>query len=74
LSTFSALKLAPKADHIYALAAANALRGDREQALNYLKQSIHCRPENRFMASRDIDFENLLEDADFKQLVTPPEK
>jgi tetratricopeptide (TPR) repeat protein len=70
-----ALKLAPKADHIlYALAAANALRGDREQALNYLKQSIHCRPENRFMASRDIDFENLLEDADFKQLVTPPEK
>jgi tetratricopeptide (TPR) repeat protein len=70
-----ALKLAPKADHVlYALAAANALRGDREQALNYLKQSIHCRPENRFLASRDTDFEILLEDADFKQLVTLPEK
>jgi tetratricopeptide (TPR) repeat protein len=70
-----ALKLAPKADHVlYALAAANALRGDRDQALNYLKQSIHCRPENRFLASRDTDFEILLEDADFKQLVAPPEK
>src|SRR5262245_43551219 len=71
----NALKLAPKADHVlYALAAANALRGDRDQALNYLKQSIHCRPENRFLASRDTDFEILLEDADFKQLVAPPEK
>ena len=70
-----ALKLAPKADHVlYALAAANALQGDREQALSYLKQSIHYRPENRFMASRDTDFAILLEDADFKQLVTPPEK
>jgi tetratricopeptide (TPR) repeat protein len=70
-----ALKLAPKADHIlYALAAASAVRGDREQALNYLKQSIQYRPENRFMASRDTDFGILHEDAEFKQLVTPPEK
>jgi hypothetical protein len=56
------------------LAAANALQGDRAQALDYLKQSIHHRPENRFMAVRDSDFETLQEDADFKQLVTPPEK
>jgi tetratricopeptide (TPR) repeat protein len=70
-----ALKLAPKADHIlYALAAANALQGERQQALDYLKQSIQYRPENRFMASRDTDFEILLEDADFKQLVTSQEK
>jgi len=70
-----ALKLAPKADHIlYALAAANALRADREQALNYLKQSIHYRPENRFLATRDADFEVLLEDADFRQLLTLPQK
>jgi tetratricopeptide (TPR) repeat protein len=70
-----ALKLTPKADHIlYALAVSNALRGDRDQALNYLRQSIDHRPENRFMAARDADFESLQEDADFKQLVTPPEK
>jgi tetratricopeptide (TPR) repeat protein len=70
-----ALKLAPKADHIlYALAAANALQGERQQALDYLRQSIQYRPENRFMASRDTDFDILLEDADFKQLVTSPEK
>jgi tetratricopeptide (TPR) repeat protein len=70
-----ALKLMPKADHIlYALATANALQGSRDQALQYLKQSIHHRPENRFLAARDTDFESLQEDADFKQLVAPAEK
>jgi len=70
-----ALKLAPKADHVlYALAAASALKGDREQAISYLKQSIQQRAENRFLAVRDADFETLHEDADFKQLVTPSEK
>lgn len=70
-----ALKLTPKADHVlYALAAATALQGNRDQALQFLKQSIHHRPENRFLALRDSDFETLQEDADFKQLVTPPEK
>ena len=63
-----ALKLGPKADHVlYALAAASALQGNRDQALDYLRQSIQFRPENRFMASRDTDFENLSDDADFKQ-------
>ena len=70
-----ALRLAPKADHIlYALATANALQGNRDQALSYLKQSIHSRLENRFQAARDTDFETLQGDADFKQLITPSEK
>jgi tetratricopeptide (TPR) repeat protein len=70
-----ALKLAPKADHVlYALAAASALQGNRNDALEFLKQSIQNRPENRFLAARDSDFETLLEDTDFKQLMTPPEK
>jgi len=70
-----ALKLTPKADHVlYALAAANSIQGNRDQALNHLKQAIHLRPENRFLAARDADFEFLKEDPDFKQLVTPPEK
>lgn len=70
-----ALKLTPKADHVlYALAAVSAVQGNRDQALQYLKQSINQRSENRFLALRDSDFEALQEDADFKQLVTPPEK
>jgi len=70
-----ALKLAPKADHVlYALAAASAIQGHRDNALQYLKQAIHFRPENRFLAARDSDFESLKEDPDFKQLVTPAEK
>jgi tetratricopeptide (TPR) repeat protein len=70
-----ALKLNPKGDHVlYALAAASALQGDRDQSLNYLKQAIQLRPENRFLAVRDADFELLQEDPDFRQLVTPAEK
>ncbi|MBI2150107.1 MAG: tetratricopeptide repeat protein [Acidobacteria bacterium] len=68
-----ALKLTPKADHVlYALAAANALQGNRDQALQHMKLAIQHRPENRFLAARDSDFESLNEDPDFKQLVTPP--
>jgi len=71
----SALKLAPKADHIlYAMAAANALQGNRDQALNYLKQSIHHRAENRFQALQDNDFAVLAEEQAFKDLVAPPDK
>lgn len=71
----SALKLAPKADHIlYAIAAANALQGNRDQALHYLKQSIHHRAENRFQAVQDNDFAVLAEEQAFKDLVTPPDK
>ena len=71
----SALKLAPKADHIlYAMAAANALKGNRDQALTYLKQSIQYRVENRFQAVQDTDFAVLAEDQAFKELVAPPDK
>ena len=71
----SALKLSPKADHVlYAMAAANALQGNRDQALSYLKQSIHHRAENRFQASQDNDFAVLAEEQAFKDLVSPPDK
>lgn len=70
-----ALKLTPKADHVlYALATASALQGNREQAIQHLKQSIHYRSENRFLAARDADFESLYEDEEFKHLVTPSDK
>jgi tetratricopeptide (TPR) repeat protein len=70
-----ALKLTPKADHVlYALATANALQGNRDQALQHLKQAIQYRAENRFLAARDDDFEALQDDPDFKQLVASAEK
>ena len=70
-----ALKLTPKGDHVlYAMAVVNALKGNRDDALSYLKQAVQYRPENRFLAARDNDFETLIEDPEFKQLVTPPEK
>jgi tetratricopeptide (TPR) repeat protein len=70
-----ALKLAPKADHVlYALATANALQGTRDEAIQYLRQAIQHRPENRFLAARDSDFESLHEDAEFKELVVTAEK
>lgn len=70
-----ALKLTPKADHVlYALAAANAVQGNSSEALSYLKQAVSYRPENRFLAARDSDFESLRDSSEFKQLVTTPEK
>jgi tetratricopeptide (TPR) repeat protein len=70
-----ALKLTPKADHVlYALAAANAIQGNADHAISYLKQAVQFRPQNRFLAARDNDFETLQENPDFKHLVTSSEK
>ena len=69
-----AMKLAPKADHVhYALAAASALEGERDAALESLRKAIQYRDENRFQAVNDSDFESLSEDAEFIQLVTSDE-
>jgi tetratricopeptide (TPR) repeat protein len=68
----SALKLSPKSDHVlYAMAAANALKGNKDQALTFLKQSIQHRGENRFQAAQDPDFAALAEEPAFKELVAP---
>jgi tetratricopeptide (TPR) repeat protein len=71
----SALKLSPKAEHIlYAMAAAHAIQGNRDQALSFLKHSMQYRPENRFLAARDTDFEALRPDSEFQQLLISSEK
>jgi tetratricopeptide (TPR) repeat protein len=70
-----ALKLEPKGGHIlYAIAAANALKGNKEQAISFLKQSIHHGPENRFHAAQDNDFATLIEEPGFRELLTPSGK
>jgi tetratricopeptide (TPR) repeat protein len=71
----AALKLSPKADHVlYALAAANALKGNKDGAISFLKQAIGSRPENRFQAGLDPDFASLSEDQAFKDLMASPDK
>lgn len=65
-----ARKLQPKREEIrYALAAAHALRGDREAALEHLEAAITLRPQNRFQARHDADFQPLAADPRFLNLV-----
>lgn len=63
-------KLEPHQEHTqYALAAGHALQGNVEAALEHLKAAIALRPENRFHARRDEDFQFLAADPRFKRLV-----
>jgi tetratricopeptide (TPR) repeat protein len=65
-----ALKSAPERDEIhYALAAAYALRGDADAALDRLKAAVTLRAQNRYLARGDKDFEALRADARFQALV-----
>ncbi len=67
-----ALKLTPRADHVYyALAAVQSLRGDIESALENLKTAIDLEPRNRYLARNDRDFTALTEDPRFADLVYP---
>ncbi len=66
-----AQRLDGKQDHIrYALAAAHALRGNPEEALEHLKAAIELRPENRIHARHDDDFRGLAQDPRFRNLVS----
>jgi len=57
----TALRLAPKADHIhYAMAATQALRGNPEGAYQRLKTAIELEPGNRQRARADADFLGIL--------------
>ena len=67
-----ALKLTPRADHVYyALAAVQSLRGDIEGALDNLKTAIDLEPRNRYLARNDRDFTALTEDPRFADLAYP---
>ena len=67
-----ALKSNPKCDYvIYALAITQCRTGNFERALASLQQAIGLKPENRFLAQRDTDFEVLKQDSRFVSLVFP---
>jgi tetratricopeptide (TPR) repeat protein len=63
-------KLAPRQEHIrYALAAACALQGNADAALDHLAAAIELRPANRSQAAQDEDFRSLAGDARFQNLI-----
>ena len=67
-----ARKQAPKAEHVfYALAALDSMTGEAEGALANLKRAIELRPDNRYHARNDEDFQFLLEDPRFTELLYP---
>ena len=66
-----ALKMNPKDDRfLYATAATQALKGEREQALNLLKEAIETNPENRVHAQSDPDFDLLSDDDAFIDMIS----
>ena len=74
LTTLSqAMKLTPKRkDHIhYAMAAAEIGMGNTDQGLKYLKKAIEMNEENRFFARNDPDFEPVIKNAAFQELLHP---
>ena len=64
-----ALKVEPRADHVYySLAAAHARLSDTPKAVDALRRAIGIRPAHRSHARRDLDFVGLRENEDFQQL------
>jgi tetratricopeptide (TPR) repeat protein len=67
-----AMKLTPRAGHLYyALAAVLSLRRDVESSLQSLRQAIDLDPRTRLLARSDHDFHALYEDPRFADLVYP---
>ena len=64
-----ALKVEPRADHVfYSLAAAYARLNNVTKALEALRHAIGIRPAHRSHARRDLDFAGLRSDESFQQL------
>lgn len=59
-----------RGDFRYALAVANALQGNVEPALEYLKSAIELDARNAILARRDEDFQSLASDPRFQRLVS----
>jgi tetratricopeptide (TPR) repeat protein len=65
-------KQVPKADYVaYGLAALDCLTGHIEDALRHLDAAIRLNPALRFQARNDSDFQHLVEDPRFTELLYP---
>jgi len=66
------LKQTPKADYVvYGLAALDCLTGHVEDSLRRLDEALRLKPQLRFQARNDSDFQNLAEDPRFTELLYP---
>ena len=62
----------PKADYVwYGLAALAALSGQAEESIRTLDTAIRLNAANRIHARNDSDFQNLLDDPRFTELLYP---
>lgn len=65
-------KQVPKADYVaYGTAALDCLTGHIEDALRHLDEAIRMNPALRFQARNDSDFQHLVEDPRFTELLYP---
>ena len=65
-------KQVPKADYVsYGMAALDCLTGHIEDSLRHLDGAIRLNPTLRFQARNDSDFQNLVEDPRFTELLYP---
>jgi tetratricopeptide (TPR) repeat protein len=66
------LKQNAKADYvIYGMAALDCLTGHVEDSLRRLDEALHLNAQLRFQARNDSDFQNLVEDPRFTELLYP---
>lgn len=66
------LKQNPKAEYVvYGLAALDCLTGHVEDSLRRLDEALKLKPQLRFQARNDSDFQNLAEDPRFTELLYP---
>jgi len=69
-----ALQASPKDEKIhYVMASTLALKGDRREALNHLRQAVELNETNRIYARNDPDFEPLRDDENYQNLIHPEE-
>ena len=63
---------APEADYgFYGLAVLASMTGDAETCLHKLGEAIRRKPQNRFQARSDSDFQSMADDPRFTELLYP---
>jgi len=66
-----ALQIAPKADYaLYTMALVKGLQGDISAAAHHLSHAIEIQPSNRNAAKHDPDFQELLQHAPIRELLS----
>jgi len=66
------LRANPDADYAhYGLAVLNSITGQAEECLDHLARAINLNPQNRIQARSDADFNDMVDDPRFTELLYP---